>query len=92
MRTHSCSALARINGDSGQGTDVRVPEWLMTRLSFGLESSGSPDITMRVGKEVTAESSELELRAASGGAFPNPSLAVFTTITQFMAIDSRTLI
>lgn len=55
----------------------------MTRLSFGLESSGSPDITVRVGKEVTAESSELEL-PVEGGAFPNPSLAVFTThlITQ----------
>jgi hypothetical protein len=33
----------------------------MIRLSFGLESSsGSPDISVRMGKDVTAESSELE--------------------------------
>ncbi len=36
------------------GKDVRVPEWLMMRLSFGLESSVS-DITVRMGKDVTAE-------------------------------------
>jgi hypothetical protein len=60
----------------------------MIRLSFGLESSsGSPDISVRMGKDVTAESSELE---ALQPAFPK--FGRVYTITQFLPSDSRTLI
>jgi hypothetical protein len=53
----------------------------MVRLSFGLESSGSPDITVRMGKDVTTESSEpTSMRSPKFGRvwFAHP-------ITQFMS-------
>ena len=85
MRTHSSSELAHINGDNGQGKDVRVPEWLMTRLSFGLESSGSPDITVQMGKVVTSERREPPL---VNGVWP----CLHIRLRNFTPQESQTLI
>jgi hypothetical protein len=59
--TQSTSEQVRIDGDSRQ--DVRVPEWLMTRLSFGFESSGCSDITGGRGNRVTVRPSVARLDA-----------------------------
>jgi len=69
------------------------PEWLMPSSSFGLESSGLPDITVRMGKpeDATAESRGSDSEPLTARRFPQIWPCLHIRLRNFDVSDSRNI-